>query len=103
MLLKTIRDICHKKDGGTDATTILDLVQMDKEMFFVHQLPTEPLLSYLLKFKGTVNAVESSEDSPWLHPAVAKIVFNKLYGPTTAFALAKASNLAKYQVAATEA
>jgi hypothetical protein len=25
-LLKTIRVICHKKDGGTDATTILDLV-----------------------------------------------------------------------------
>jgi hypothetical protein len=25
-LLKTIRDICHKKDGGADATTILDFV-----------------------------------------------------------------------------
>ena len=25
-LLKTIRDICHKKDGGANATTILNLV-----------------------------------------------------------------------------
>jgi hypothetical protein len=25
-LLKTTCDICHKKEGGTDATTILDLV-----------------------------------------------------------------------------
>ncbi len=101
-LLKTIHDICHKKDSGTDATTILDLVQMDKETFLVHQLLTEPLSSYLLKFKGAGNVVESSNGSPWLHPAAAKIVFNNLYGPTTAFALAKASNSAKYQAAATE-
>jgi hypothetical protein len=26
VLLTTIRDICHKKDGGADATIILDLV-----------------------------------------------------------------------------
>jgi hypothetical protein len=58
-LLKIIRDICHKKDGGTNATTILDLVRMDKEMFLVHQGPTELLLSYLSKFKGPVNMVES--------------------------------------------
>jgi hypothetical protein len=38
-----------------------------------------------------------------LHPAATKIVFNKLYGPTTALALAKASNSAKYRAAATEA
>ncbi len=42
-LLKTIRDICHKKDGGANATTILDLVRMDKDMFLVHQAPTKPL------------------------------------------------------------
>ncbi len=34
MLLKAIRDICHKKDSSTDATAILDLVQMDKEISF---------------------------------------------------------------------
>ncbi len=28
-LLRTICDICHKKDSGSDPTTILDLVQMD--------------------------------------------------------------------------
>ena len=60
-LLKTIRNICHKKDGGSDATTILDLIQMDKEMFLVHQGLTEPLLSYLQRFKGAVNVVESSD------------------------------------------
>ena len=78
-LLKTIHDICHKKDGGTDAPTILDLVQIDKKMYLLHQLPTEPLLSYLSKFKGAVGMVESSDDSPWLHLAAVKIVFNKLY------------------------
>jgi hypothetical protein len=102
-LLKTIRDICHKRDDGTDATTILDFVRMDKEMFLVHQSLTKPLLSYLSKFKGSVYVVESLDSSPWLHPAAAKIVFNKLYGPTTTFASAKASNSAKYQAAATEA
>jgi hypothetical protein len=60
-LLKTICDICHKKDGGNNATTILDLVRMDKEMFLVHQGPTKLLLllSYLSKVKGAVNVVES--------------------------------------------
>ncbi len=33
VLLKTIHDICHKKDGGTNVTTILDLVRMDKDMY----------------------------------------------------------------------
>jgi hypothetical protein len=47
VLLKTIRNICHKKDGSADTTIILDLVQMDKDMFLVHQAPTKPLLSYL--------------------------------------------------------
>jgi hypothetical protein len=103
MLLKMICDICHKKLGGTDATAILDLVQMDKEMFLIHKLPTKPLLSYLLKFKGAVNVVKSSDSSPWLHPAAAKIVFNKLCGPTAVFAAVQASNSDEYQGAATEA
>jgi hypothetical protein len=103
VLLKTIRDICHKEDGGTDATAILDLVQIDKAMFLVYQLPTEPLSSYLSKFKGAVDMVESSDGSPWLHPEAAKIVFNELYGQTIVFALVKASNLANCQAAATEA
>jgi hypothetical protein len=102
-LLKTICDIFHKKDGGTDTTTILNLAQMNKEMFLVHQLPTKPLSSYLSKFKCAVDVVKSLDGSPWLHPAAAKIVFDKLYGPMIVFALAKASNLADYQVAATEA
>ena len=42
-LLKTIHDICRKKDGGSNAMTILDLVQMDKELFLVHQALTEHL------------------------------------------------------------
>jgi hypothetical protein len=49
VLLKTVRDFCHNKDGAADATTILDLVRMDKDMFLVHQAPTEPLSSYLPK------------------------------------------------------
>ncbi len=76
---------------------------MDKEMFLVHQLLIEPLLSYLSKFKGAVDMIESSDGSSWSHPAAAKIVFEKLYGPMTMFALAKASKLAEYQGAATEA
>jgi hypothetical protein len=36
VLLKTICDICHKKDNGTDTMAILNLVQMDKDMFFIH-------------------------------------------------------------------
>ncbi len=63
--LKTIHDICHKKDRGTDSTTILDLVQMDKDTCLIHQDPYEMLSSYLSKFKGAVHMVESSEGSPW--------------------------------------
>jgi hypothetical protein len=85
-LLKTIHEICHKKDGGTDAMTILDLVGMDKEIFLVHQSSTEPLSIFLPKFKSAVSVVKSLDGSPWLHPAVVKIVFIELYGPTTAFA-----------------
>jgi hypothetical protein len=55
-----------------------------------------------LKFKGAVDMVKSLDGRPWLHTAATKIVFDKLYGPITAFALAEASNLAKYQAAATE-
>ena len=54
-LLKMILDISHKKNGGANSTTILELVQMDKEMFLVYQAPTEPLLSYLSRFKGAVH------------------------------------------------
>jgi hypothetical protein len=77
-LLKTIRNICHKKDSGTNATTILDLIRMDKDMFLVHQAPIEPLSSYLLKFKSAVNVVESSDGSQWSHPAATKIVYDKI-------------------------
>ncbi len=58
-LLKTIRDISHKKDSGANATTILDLVCMDKDMVLVHQAPTKLLSSYLAKFKGAVDVIES--------------------------------------------
>ncbi len=102
-LLKIIRDICHKIDSGTNATTILDLVRMDKEMLLVHQGPTKLLSSYLSKFKGTVNVVKSLDGTPWSHPAAAKIVFNKIYGSSATFALAKASNLSDYQAAVTKA
>jgi hypothetical protein len=78
-LLKTIRAICHKKDSGANATTILDLVRMDKDIFLVHQAPTKPLSSYLLKFKGAVNVVKSSDGSPWSHPAATKIVYDEIY------------------------
>jgi hypothetical protein len=78
-LLKTIRDISHKRDGGTDATTILNLVRMDKEMFLVYQAPTKLLSSYLSRFKGAVDVDESSDGSPWSHPAATKIVYNELY------------------------
>ncbi len=71
-LMKTIRDICHKKDGGANVMTILNLVQMDKDMFLVNQAPTKPLSSYLSKFKGAVNVVESLVGSPWSHPAATK-------------------------------
>jgi hypothetical protein len=101
-LLKTIRDISHKKDSGANATTILDLVCMDKDMFLVHQAPTKLLSSYLAKFKGTVDVVESLNGSPWSHPAATKIVFDELYGPAD-LALAKANTSSEYQLAATEA
>jgi hypothetical protein len=80
-LLKTIRDISHKNDGGADATTIIGLVRMDKDMFLVHQAPTELLSSYILKFKGAVDVVESSNGSPWSHPAATKFVFGELNDP----------------------
>jgi hypothetical protein len=101
-LLKTIQDISHKKDGGANATTILDLVRIHKNMFLVHQAQTELLSSYLAKFKGTVDVVESSNGSPWSHPAATKIVFDKLYDPAD-LASAKANTSSKYQLAATEA
>jgi hypothetical protein len=101
-LLKTICNICHKKDGSTDATTILDLVRMDKDMFLAHQAPTEPLSSYLSKFKGAVNMVKSSNGSPWSNPAATKIVFDKLYSPSN-YALDKMSNSPNYQMAAGKA
>jgi hypothetical protein len=101
-LLKMIRDICHKKDGGANAMTILDLVRIDKDMFLVHQAPTEPLSSYLLKFKGAVNVVESSDGSPWLHLAATKIVYDKIYSSSN-YKTDKNSNSTDYQVAAAEA
>jgi hypothetical protein len=48
-LLKRICNICHKKDGGTNATNILNLVRMDKDMYLIHQAPNELLSSYLSK------------------------------------------------------
>jgi hypothetical protein len=101
-LLKTIQDISQKKDGGAKTTTILNLVCMDKDMFLVHQAPTKLLSSYLAKFKGAVDFVESSNGSPWSHPAATKIVFNELYNPAD-LASAKANTSSKYQLAATEA
>ena len=101
-LLKTIRDISHKKDGGANATTILDLVRMDKDMFLVHQAPTELLSSYLSKFKGAVNVVDSSDGSPWSHPAATKIASDESNDPAD-LTSAKASNSSEYQMAATEA
>jgi hypothetical protein len=101
-LLKTIHDICHKKDSGANATTILDLVQMDKDMFLVHQAPTKPLSSYLSKFKGTVDVVELLDGSPWSHLAAKKIVYDKIYSSSN-YKTDKNSNLTDYQVAAAEA
>ncbi len=48
-------------------------------MFLIDQAPTKPLSSYLSKFKGAVDVVESSDGSPWSHPAATKIVYDKLY------------------------
>jgi hypothetical protein len=63
-LLNTICDICHKKDSGMDATNILDLVRMDKDMYLIHQASTKLLSSYLSKVKGMVGVVESFKGSP---------------------------------------
>jgi hypothetical protein len=93
-LLKTIRDICHKKYSGTDATTILNLVRMDKDMYLIHQAPNK-LLSSLSKFKGAVDLVKSSKGSPWSHPAVTKIVFQDLF-LTSDHGQAKSSNSSEY-------
>ncbi len=94
-LLKTIRDICHKKDWGTDATTILDLVRMDNDMYLIHQAPNKLLSSYLSKFKGAVDVVKSSKGSPWSHPAVTKIVFQDLFS-TSNHGQAKSSDSSEY-------
>jgi hypothetical protein len=102
ILLKTIRGICHKKDRGTDATTILDLVRMDKDMYLIHQAPNQMLSSYLSKFKGAADMVESSDGSPWLHPAATKIVFDKLFPPLN-HAAAKSNNSSEYQMTTAEA
>jgi hypothetical protein len=100
-LLKTIRDICHKKDSSTDATTILNLVRMDKVMHLIHQTSNELLSSYLSKFKGLVD-FKSSKGSPWSHPPATKIVFQDLF-LTSNHSQAKSSNSSKYQVATAEA
>ena len=80
----------------------LFLVCMDKDMFLVHQAPTELLSSYLLKFKGAVDVVVSSGGCPWSHPAATKIVFDKSNNSAN-LTLAKASNSFEYQMAATKA
>ena len=95
-LLKMIRDICHKKDGGANATMILYLAQMDKEMFLAHQGPTKPLLSYLQKFKGAVDVVESSDGAPWAHPAATQIVYDALFTPSN-YSMDKSNNSTEYQ------
>jgi hypothetical protein len=71
-------------------------------MVLVHQGPTKPLSSYLSKFKGAADVVESLDGTPWSHPAAARIVFDKIYGSLPTFASAKASNLSNYQAAVTE-
>ena len=75
---------------------------MDKDMFLVHQAPTEPLSSYLSKFKGAVNVVESLDGSPWSHPAVTKIVYDEIYSSSN-YKTDKNSNLTDYQAAAAKA
>jgi hypothetical protein len=101
-LLKTICDICHKKDGSTNATTILNLLPMDKDMYLIHQAPNELLLSYLSKFNGAVDVVESLGGSPESHLAATKILCNKLYTPA-AHTLAMPNNSPKYKAATAEA
>jgi hypothetical protein len=63
-LLTTICNICHKKDGGTNATTILNLVRVNKDMYLIHQAPNKLLSNYLSKFKGVVDVVELSGGCP---------------------------------------
>jgi hypothetical protein len=100
-LLKTIWDISNKKDGGANATNILDLFRMDKEMFLVYRIPSEPLLSYLSRFKGTIHIVKSLDRSLWSHLAAIKIVNDKLFQPSN-YIMDKTNNLAEYQAAATK-
>ncbi len=101
-LLKTIRDICLKKDSSTDTFTILVLINMDKDVYLIHQAPHKLLSSYLSKFKGTVDVVKSSKESPWSHPAVTKIVFQDLFS-TSNHSQAKSSTSSEYQAATAEA
>jgi hypothetical protein len=75
---------------------------MGKDMFLVPQAPTEPLSSYLSKFKGAVDVVESSDGSPWSHPAATKIVYDELYSSSN-YNTDKKINLTNYQAAAAEA
>jgi hypothetical protein len=75
---------------------------MDKDMFLVHQAPTKPLLSYLTKFKGAVDVVESSDGSSWSHPAATNIVYDKLYSSSN-YNTDKKSNSTDYQAAAAKA
>ena len=74
----------------------------NKDMILVHQAPTELLPSYLSKFKDAVDIIKSSNGSPWSHPALTKILFDKLNNPAD-LVLAKASNSSEYQLAATKA
>ena len=75
---------------------------MDKERFLIYQAPTEPLSSYLSRFKGAVNVVEFLDGFPWSHPDATKMVYNKLYSPRN-YTTDKNNNSNNYQVAATEA
>jgi hypothetical protein len=75
---------------------------MDKDMFLIHQAPTKPLSSYLLKFKGAVDVVESSDGSPWSHLAATKIVYDELYSSSN-YNTDKKSNSTDHQAAAAKA
>jgi hypothetical protein len=99
--LKTDQDISHKKEGCKDATTILDLVWMDKKMFLIHQGPTEPISRYQSWFKGAVDAVELLDGPPWSHLAAIKILYDELFQPRN-YITDKTNNLAEYQAAATK-
>ena len=71
-------------------------------MFLVYQALTKPLSSYLSRFKGAVDVVESSDGPPWSHPAATKIVYGKLYTFSN-YTTDKNNNSSTYQAAATEA